>query len=126
MPSRRPSSSEPSLLVAIWWLFLAACAVAMLLGGINFISSIFGSHEDEPRPAPTVTVTETPSDPPLETSVPDSVSDNGLDSIPTPSVCTDADARGVIPRDRWTPCGQLLGYFDDWTTPPPGAPPALP
>ncbi|MER5914980.1 hypothetical protein ABT124_32085 [Streptomyces sp. NPDC001982] len=55
MPSRRPSSDEPSLLVAIWWIFLAACAVVMFLGGINFL---FGSA-DEPQPAPTVTVTDT-------------------------------------------------------------------
>jgi hypothetical protein len=118
MTSRRPSSSEPSLLVAIWWLFLAACAVVLVLGGINFL---FGS-DDEPQPAATVTVTEAFSPPPLATSVPDSAIDDGLASVPTPSACTDADARGAIPRDRWTPCGQVLGYFDDWTTPPPGAP----
>ncbi|UYQ63074.1 hypothetical protein [Streptomyces peucetius] len=40
---------------------------------------------------------------------------------PTPDICVDAHTRGVVPRDRWTPCGQLLGYFDDWATPP-GAP----
>jgi hypothetical protein len=124
MPTRRPSLGPPSLLVALWWLFLAACAVVMFLGGINFL---LGSR-DAPQPAPTATVTATESftPSPLATSVPDSVIDNGLDSIPTPSACTDADARDVIPRDRWTPCGQLLGYFDDWTTPPPGAPAVLP
>jgi hypothetical protein len=120
MPSRRPSSSEPSLLLALWWLLLAACAVVMFFGGVNFL---FGSNDD-PQPAPTVTATatETFSPSPLATSIPDSRIDDGLDSFGTPSACTDADARGVIPRDRWTPCGQLLGYFDDWTTPPPGSP----
>ncbi|MFE5375165.1 hypothetical protein [Streptomyces mirabilis] len=118
MSSRRPSPNEPSLLVALWWIFLAACAVVTFLGGINFL---FGSG-DEPQPAPTATVTEIFSPSPLVTSIPDSAIGDGLDSIPTPSACTDADARGVIPRDRWTPCGQILDYFDDWTTPPPGAP----
>ncbi|WP_055491391.1 hypothetical protein [Streptomyces sp. TP-A0356] len=118
MPSRRPSSNEPSLLVALWWILLTACAAVMFLGGINFL---FGS-DDEPRPAPTVTVTEVFSPSPLATSIPDSAIDDGLNSIPTPSACTDADVRGEIPRDRWTPCGQILGYFNDWTAPPPGAP----
>ncbi|QDN58699.1 hypothetical protein [Streptomyces sp. S1D4-20] len=121
MPSRRPSP-QPSLLVAIWWLFLAALAVVTFLGGVYFL---FGS-DAEPQPAPTATVTEVLSPSPLATSIPDSVIDDGLASIPTPSACTDANARGVIPRDRWTPCGQILGYFDDWTTPPPGAPAVLP
>ncbi|MQY32602.1 hypothetical protein SRB17_05560 [Streptomyces sp. RB17] len=125
MPSRRSSSNEPSLLVAIWWIFLAACAIVMFLGGINFISSLFGP-DDEPRPAPTVTVTETFGPSPLATDVPDDVIDNELNDIPTPTACTDADARGIVPRDRWTPCGQILGYFDDWTTPPPGAPAVAP
>ncbi|MFJ4550323.1 hypothetical protein ACIP4X_14015 [Streptomyces sp. NPDC088817] len=55
-------------------------------------------------------------------NLPADVVNDGLGSMPTPSACTDADARGVVPRDRWTPCGQILGYFDDWATPPPGAP----
>jgi hypothetical protein len=119
MLPRRSSPSEPSLLVALWWLFLAACAVVMFLGGLNFL---FGSG-DEPVPAPTVTVTETWVDEPsVSTDIPDSVSDDLLASLPTPSVCTDADARGVIPRDRWTPCGDLLGYFDGWATTPPAVP----
>ncbi|MFE9880465.1 hypothetical protein [Streptomyces sp. NPDC005784] len=118
MPTRRPAS-EPSLLVALWWLFLAACAIVMFLGGINFL---FGS-DDDPAPAPTVTVIETQLiEPSLSDDVPDEVVDDGLSSVPTPDVCTDADDRGEIPRDRWTPCGQVLGYFDGWATPPPGAP----
>ncbi|MFD4414722.1 hypothetical protein [Streptomyces sp. NPDC058475] len=103
------------MLVALWWLFLAACALIMFLGGINFL---IGSH-DAPRPSPTVTVTETQTESPsLSDDIPDSVTDNGLSSIPTPSTCLDADARGVVPTDRWTPCGQLLGYFDDSTPSP--------
>lgn len=122
MENRRPAA-EPSLLVALKWLFLAACAAVMFLGGINFL---FGSHDD-PQPAPNVTVTETQTmEPSPSDDIPDDVSDKGLASIPTPSVCTDADARGVIPRDQWTPCGDILGYFDDWTSPPPGAPAVLP
>jgi hypothetical protein len=103
------------LLIALWWLFLAAFGFVMSLGGLNFL---FGSH-DPPHPAPTVTVTSTRIGPPEPSNnAPDSVMEDGLSSVPTPSVCTEADARGVIPRDRWTPCGQLLGYFDD-TTPSP-------
>lgn len=113
-PPRR-TSGEPSLAVAILWLLLAAGAIVMFLGGIHFL---FGG-EDGPLPAPTVTVTETASGttPP---SVSDGIPDDAL-PLPTPSVCTDADARGVIPRDRWTPCGDLLGYFDGWATLPPPA-----
>jgi hypothetical protein len=92
----------------------------MFIGGLNLL---FGS-EGQSSPAPTVTVTETWTDEPSvsDDDVPDSVRDDGLESLPTPSVCTDADARGVIPRDRWTPCGQILGYFDDGTTSPPASP----
>ncbi|MFI0964635.1 hypothetical protein ACH4S8_25045 [Streptomyces sp. NPDC021080] len=119
MPSRQPSPNGPSLLVALWWLLLAACAAVMFLGGISFLLS----PDDEPQPTPTVTVTEIwPEQPEVSTDLPDAAVDDGLTDIPTPAVCTDADARGVVPRDRWTPCGQLLGYFDDSATPPPGAP----
>lgn len=112
--SRRPPS-EPSLLVAIWWLLLAAVALVMFLGGINFLFSL----NDGPTPSPTVTVTETQSEvPDLSDDVPSSVTDDGLDGVPTPSVCIDARDRGVVPRDRWTPCGQLLGYFDAETPTP--------
>ncbi|MFC9911801.1 hypothetical protein [Streptomyces sp. NPDC127197] len=120
MPTRRPAP-EPSLLVALWWLFLAACAGVLFVGGLNFLFS----SDDEPTPAPTVTVTKLPViQPSLSDDVPDEVIDDALSSLPTPSACTDADARGAAPRDHWTPCGQVLGYFDDWTTPPPGAPAA--
>ncbi len=44
--------------------------------------------------------------------------EDGLANLPTPSACIEADVRSVIPRDRWTPCGQLLGYFDDMTPSP--------
>ncbi|BET49509.1 hypothetical protein RGQ21_44910 [Kitasatospora aureofaciens] len=54
MMSRR-SPSEPSLLVALWWLLLAAIALVMFLGEINFPFNL----NDEPTPSPTVTVTET-------------------------------------------------------------------
>ncbi|MFD4583184.1 hypothetical protein [Streptomyces sp. NPDC058434] len=114
MVSRQPST-EPSLMVALWWLFLATCGLIAFLGGINFLVALFTS-DNEPLPAPTVTVTETqtadlnPSD---EST--GSVTDEGLSNLPTPSACMKADAQGVIPRDRWTPCGQLLGYFDDKT-----------
>ncbi|MER5211968.1 hypothetical protein ABT063_15645 [Streptomyces sp. NPDC002838] len=119
MRTRQPSNGA-SLLVALWWLFLAAVAAVMFLGGINFLVSL----DDEPRPTPTVTVTEIwPEQPEVPTGIPDVAVDDGLTEMPTPAVCTDADARGVIPRDRWTPCGQVLGYFDDWATPPPPAVP---
>ncbi|MFF9164094.1 hypothetical protein ACF081_28115 [Streptomyces longwoodensis] len=115
MVTRRPSA-EPSLLVAVWWLFLAALAFVMFLGGISFV---LGLWDAEPRPTPTVTVTETHIDQPdVSDAVPDSVIEDGLSKLPTPSTCIDADARGVVPRDRWTPCGQLLGYFDDATPSP--------
>ncbi|MGW7467299.1 hypothetical protein ACWGJT_22100 [Streptomyces xantholiticus] len=109
MMSRRPPS-EPSLLAALWWLLLPAVALVMFLGGINFLSSL----NDEPTPSPTVTVTETQTvAPDRSNDMPSSVMDDGLAVVPTPSVCIDARDRGVVPRDRWTPCGQLLGYFDD-------------
>ncbi|MEV6313764.1 hypothetical protein [Streptomyces sp. NPDC051776] len=101
--------------MAIWWLFLAAVAIVMFLGGINFLFDL----DDEASPSPTVTVTETHTlEPDLSDSIPDSATDDDLSDLPTPSVCVDAEARGVIPRDRWTPCGQLLGYFDDETPSP--------
>jgi hypothetical protein len=113
--TRRPSA-EPSLLVAVWWLFLAALACVMFLGGISFV---LGLSDDEPHPTPTVTVTETTMElPDVSETVPDSVIEDGLSNLPTPSACIEADARGVIPRDRWTPCGELLGYFDDATASP--------
>ncbi|MEV6649100.1 hypothetical protein [Streptomyces sp. NPDC051219] len=102
-------------MVAFWWLFLAACGLVAFLGGINLLAALFTS-DDEPLPAPTVTVTETQTaDLNLSDDSPGSVTDEGLSSVPTPSGCIEADAQGVIPRDRWTPCGQLLGYFDDET-----------
>ncbi|MGW6889149.1 hypothetical protein [Streptomyces chartreusis] len=97
---RRPAA-EPSLFVAIKWLFLSGCAVVLFLGEISFL---FGS-DDEPAPAPTVMVIETQLiQPSLSDDVPDEVIDDALSSLPTPGVCTDADARGEVPRDRWTPC----------------------
>ncbi|WP_327319267.1 hypothetical protein [Streptomyces sp. NBC_01235] len=118
MPNRQPAA-EPGLFIAIKWLFITGCAAIMFLGGISFLIGVGG----KPTPAPTVTVTETqPIEPSLSTDIPDGYIEDALSSMPAPSACTDADDRGVIPRDRWTPCGQVLGYFDDWTTPPPGAP----
>ncbi|MCI3240495.1 hypothetical protein [Streptomyces spinosisporus] len=115
MVTRRPSA-EPSLLVAVWWLFLAAMGFVMFLGGISFL---LGVSHGKPGPAPTVTVTETQIEQPdVSDTIPDSVIEDSLSSLPTPSACTEADAQGTIPRDRWAPCGQLLGYFDD-TTPSP-------
>ncbi|MGW1626858.1 hypothetical protein [Streptomyces sp. NPDC002172] len=103
------------MLVALWWLLLAAVALVMFLGGINFLFSL----NDEPMPSPTVTVTETQTaEPELSDNVPSGVADDGLSDLPTPSVCVEAQVRGVAPRDRWTPCGQLLGYFNDETPPP--------
>ncbi|GHA50377.1 hypothetical protein GCM10010345_63460 [Streptomyces canarius] len=114
MISRRPPS-EPSLFVALWWLLLAAVALVMFLGGINFLFRL----DDEPAPSPTVTVTETQTvAPDLSDDIPNSVIDDGLAGVPTPSVCVDAGDRGVVPRDRWTPCGELLGYFDHETPTP--------
>ncbi|MFF4710128.1 hypothetical protein ACFY2V_01775 [Streptomyces eurythermus] len=115
MVTRRPSA-EPSLLVAIWWLFLAALAFVMFLGGISFV---LGLQDSEPGPVPTVTITETHLEQPhVSDTIRDSVIEDGLASLPTPSACIEADARSVIPPDRWTPCGQLLGYFDDATPGP--------
>lgn len=115
MVTRRPSA-EPSLLVAVWWLFLAALGFVMFLGGVSFV---LGLRDGEPRPAPTVMVTETHLEQPdVSDTIPDSVIEDGLANLPTPSACIEADARSVIPRDRWTPCGQLLGYFDDATPSP--------
>lgn len=115
MVTRRPSA-EPSLLVAVWWLLLAALGFVMFLGGISFV---LGLRDGEPRPAPTVTVTETHIEQPdVSDAIPDSVIEDGLSSLPTPSACIEADARSTIPRNRWTPCGQLLGYFDDATPRP--------
>lgn len=121
MRTPRRTPAEPSLAVAILWLLLAACAVVMFLGGLQFLTGT----EDTPTPRPTVTVTvwEPPSPTPLPTPLPDTAEDDWPN--PAPSQCTDADKRRVIPRDRWTPCGQLLGYFDDWATPPPDAPPVI-
>ncbi|MFF3876011.1 hypothetical protein [Streptomyces sp. NPDC001978] len=70
-------------------------------------------------PAPLAT--ETTSDEPSPYPIPSEVIDGWLRKN-IPDACTEAGARDEIPRDRWTPCGQLLGYFDDSTTPPPGAP----
>ncbi|MEU7008396.1 hypothetical protein [Streptomyces sp. NPDC046332] len=112
---RRPPA-KLSLLVAVWWLFLAALCSVMFLGGV---SVVYGFLNGERRPAPTVTVTETHiEEPAASETTPGSVIEDGLSSVPTPSICIDADARGVIPRDQWTPCGQLLGYFDDATSGP--------
>ncbi|MGW2573003.1 hypothetical protein [Streptomyces sp. NPDC001537] len=73
--------------------------------------------------APSATATETAVEEPSlsPTAVPSEVVDSWLRED-IPDACTEAGARGVVPRDRWTPCGQLLGYFDDSGTPPPGAP----
>jgi hypothetical protein len=115
MVTRRPSA-ELSLLVAVWWLFLAVLAFVMFLGGISFV---LGFWDGEPRPAPTITVTETHIEQPdVSETIPDSVIEDDLSDLPTPSACIEADARSAIPRDRWTPCGQLLGYFDDATPSP--------
>ncbi|MFJ6566441.1 hypothetical protein ACIQNU_03415 [Streptomyces sp. NPDC091292] len=123
MPARRTPPREPSLFAAIKWLILAACAALMLLGGINVVYRLLVGPSDTPAPVPTATATATETvTAPHETDIPGDATDHGPDSVPTPAVCTDADARGDIPRDRWTPCGQLLGYFDDWATPPPDSP----
>jgi hypothetical protein len=96
---------------ALWVLFLAACAAVMFLGGLNFLFGTEVQPQPLPVPTETATVTESPTVS-MWSAVPDD------EPLPVPSVCTDADARGVIPRDIWTPCGQLLGYFDDQTPGP--------
>jgi hypothetical protein len=118
-----PETTEAiSPFVAIKWLVLAGFAAVMSLGGVNALIALFSSDE-EPTPAPTVTVSEIQLiEPTISDDIPDHVIDDALSSLPTSSACTDADARGEIPRDRWTPCGQVLGYFDDRTTPPPVLP----
>lgn len=64
---------------------------------------------------------ETTVEEPNASSIPSEVIDNPLRQN-VPDACAEAGARGEVSRDRWTPCGQLLGYFDDSSTPPPGAP----
>ncbi|MET7987012.1 MULTISPECIES: hypothetical protein [unclassified Streptomyces] len=104
MMSRRPPA-EPSLLVALWWLLLAAVALVMFLGGINFLFSL----NDEPTPLPTVTVTETQdAAPDLSDDMPSSVTDDDLAGGPTPSVCVNARDQGVVPLDPLRPVARVL------------------
>ncbi|MFE2530434.1 hypothetical protein [Streptomyces sp. NPDC059371] len=70
---------------------------------------------------PTATATETIDEEPSLSPIPSEAIDAILGEN-VPDVCTEASARGEVPRDLWTPCGQLLGYFDDSATPPPVAP----
>lgn len=102
------------LTLALGALTMAAAVVAWaLLNGVP-------AYEPVVPPAPSADPTSTVATPGVPSS--GSLTESEPGAGPTPDICLNADARGVVPRDRWTPCGQLLGYFDDWATPPPGAP----
>ncbi|MEW2083488.1 hypothetical protein [Streptomyces sp. NPDC005283] len=111
----RPQREPTGCMYAIG-MFYALCGLVLVL---SLIGGIFtGDSDPEPIPAPATETTWVPNPSPSWTEP--LLPDDALES--PPPVCVEADARGVIPRDRWTPCGQLLGYFDGWTTPPPNAP----
>lgn len=96
MPRTPRPSVEPSLAVAVLWLFLAAGAIVMFLGGIHFL---FGAGETDPLPAPTqtVTVVETPSRTPLPTPL-------TPDEWPTEDPCATPTSW------HWNPCPGEEGY----------------
>ncbi|MFD3521749.1 hypothetical protein [Streptomyces sp. NPDC058653] len=102
------NSREPNLATALLWLVLAAAAVLLLLGGINFLTNIGEEDTAPPTPAETVTTYETrPTPGPSRAPI----LDEDVFTSPLPGICATAD----VSRTRWSPCGQLLGYFDDET-----------
>ncbi|MET9479863.1 hypothetical protein [Streptomyces sp. NPDC006638] len=104
---------EPNLATAVLWLALAACAALMLLGGINFLAHLGGDDSAPPAPAVTETITvHKPSAAPARTGTP--LVDEDAFRSPVPSVCTTS----AVSRTDWSPCGQLLGYFDEETPGP--------